>query len=209
MSENKPPKEVTEPPECSIEDCDRKHYGRGWCSLHYGRWMRNGDPEKVRAATENRSPGFYATKAVAAFKDKVFVNKLLANTEVSLDGCLRWKGYVSPSGYGMVHLPKFGARRIHRVVWENFVGEIPDGMTLDHLCHTRNCLNRHHLRLATSRDNTLNSETSPIAINARKTHCVNGHEFTEANTTRYMRGNHMRRECRTCKKQARIARQKK
>lgn len=29
---------------CSIENCDRPHYGRGWCQLHYGRWHRHGDP---------------------------------------------------------------------------------------------------------------------------------------------------------------------
>lgn len=29
---------------CSIENCTRPLRGRGWCSLHYQRWKRLGDP---------------------------------------------------------------------------------------------------------------------------------------------------------------------
>lgn len=32
---------------CSIEDCGGSTFGRGWCSLHYARWRRWGDPLKV------------------------------------------------------------------------------------------------------------------------------------------------------------------
>ncbi len=29
---------------CSIEGCEKRCYGRGWCSAHYSRWKRNGHP---------------------------------------------------------------------------------------------------------------------------------------------------------------------
>lgn len=42
---------------CSIEGCESTALSRGWCSKHYYRWRRNGDPEKVRGATECAEPG--------------------------------------------------------------------------------------------------------------------------------------------------------
>lgn len=32
---------------CSIDDCESKHYGRGWCHRHYQRWRKWGDPLTV------------------------------------------------------------------------------------------------------------------------------------------------------------------
>ena len=29
---------------CQIDDCDRSPYSRGWCEMHYRRWLRVGDP---------------------------------------------------------------------------------------------------------------------------------------------------------------------
>lgn len=39
---------------CDIEGCERKHRSRGWCDLHYGRYMRHGDPlyEKPKATPD-------------------------------------------------------------------------------------------------------------------------------------------------------------
>ena len=28
---------------CSVPDCERKAFARGWCAAHYGRWHRDGD----------------------------------------------------------------------------------------------------------------------------------------------------------------------
>ena len=34
--------------QCEIEGCEKRHYARGWCSMHYRRWIRTGDPVRKR-----------------------------------------------------------------------------------------------------------------------------------------------------------------
>lgn len=36
---------------CAVADCANVPTRRGWCSMHYGRWLRHGDPEKVIVKT--------------------------------------------------------------------------------------------------------------------------------------------------------------
>ena len=74
------------------------------------------------------------------------------------------------------------------------VGEIPDGLSIDHLCRNRRCCNPAHLEAVTNRENLLRGPTTQASRNAVKTHCINGHEFTEANTYYRKDG----RTCRTC-----------
>jgi hypothetical protein len=41
---------------CSVEGCDRKHYGRGYCQGHWKRWQRHGDPLAGRAFNTSSTP---------------------------------------------------------------------------------------------------------------------------------------------------------
>lgn len=43
---------------CTVEGCDRKHWARGMCRAHYGRWWRTG-----RADGEARAPGAARVRA--------------------------------------------------------------------------------------------------------------------------------------------------
>lgn len=109
--------------------------------------------------------------------------------------CVRWGGKYFPNGYGRV-----GYKMAHRIVYEQEVGAIPDGLQIDHLCRNRWCVNVEHLEPVTIAENVLRGE-GITAINARKTHCIHGHEFTEKNTyVRPDRTNH--RDCRICRYEA-------
>lgn len=93
--------------------------------------------------------------------------------------CVLWGGSKNKSGYGFFSIrgDTFAA---HRIEWERVNGEIPDGLEMDHLCRNPSCVNPDHLEAVTSRVNVLRS-TCPPAVNARKTHCIRGHEFDRTN----------------------------
>lgn len=85
----------------------------------------------------------------------------------------------------------------HRWSYEHFVGPIPDGYVIDHLCKVTLCVNPAHLEPVTQRTNLHRSDTFQ-ARNTAKTHCPAGHLYDEANTRikRARRGN--RRVCKKC-----------
>lgn len=98
-------------------------------------------------------------------------------------------------GYGQ--FKAHGSRRVyaHRFAYELLIGPVPAGLTIDHLCRNRSCVNPAHMEPVPSAVNTLRGN-NPLAKNARKTHCKRGHKFTPENTYRSRKG----RECLTCRR---------
>lgn len=117
-------------------------------------------------------------------------------------GCWIWLG-MTQFGYARCHYEGFPAfNRAHRLSYYLYRGPIPDNLVLDHLCRVRECINPWHLEPVTLLENIKRGvHVYQRTRNGRKTHCHNGHEFTEENT--YVgigtNGNPMR-SCRQCAK---------
>ena len=123
------------------------------------------------------------------------MERLMTRVDKTSGECWLWTGYVTPDGYGRFR-PQGRKTRVvstHRWVYEQLVGPIPAGLTIDHLCRVRNCLNPAHMEPVEHRVNNARG-TSPTAINARRTHCTHGHELTPDN----LYGWPSRRNCKTC-----------
>lgn len=131
--------------------------------------------------------------------------RLEAGTIREPSGCWVWMGGRVSSGYGAIkdrgkQLP------VHRAAYELYVGPIPEGLVLDHLCRNRPCWRPAHLEVVTQQVNTLRG-VGLTASQALQTHCKHGHEFTPENT--YTGGSPPGRRCRTCRReQERIRRER-
>lgn len=73
---------------------------------------------------------------------------------LSADGCWLFTGARQSRGYGSVGIGNGRTALAHRVAYEATVGEIPDGMTIDHLCLNKTCLNPEHMQVVTRAENT-------------------------------------------------------
>lgn len=108
--------------------------------------------------------------------------------------CWLWIGGHKAAGYGQFLVDR---RKViaHRWSYEHFVGPIPKDLEIDHLCRNPPCVNPAHLEAVTREENCRRQW-------ADKTHCVNNHEYTEANTYMWRdRNGYLCRRCRTCNTQ--------
>ena len=120
-----------------------------------------------------------------------------------LGQCWEWTGYVMPSGYGRFTLGKH-IHSAHRAAYKLLVGELIQGLVIDHLCRNKSCVNPMHLEQVTQLINIRRGLTGEI--NKSKTHCPHGHTYNASNT---IYGPKMQRFCRACNKpRARLGMQK-
>ncbi len=158
---------------CSVEGCENKAVCRSWCEKHYSRWKRHRDITDPPTREEH----------------------FWLDVDKSKD-CWRWRNSHSHLGYALVMW--FGKTRpAHRIAYELTRGPIPDGLVIDHLCRNRWCLNPDHMEPVTQRENVLRGE-GVAARHAAKTHCPQGHEYTEENTYHWPGAKGASRACRAC-----------
>lgn len=125
---------------CTVTDCERDHEAHGFCTAHYGRWRRYGDP----------TGGPYALRSA----DEATRFWHWANPK-SDDEC--WevpKG--SSNGYGHWKRPDGKLEGAHRASWRLAIGREPQGL-IRHLCNNKRCVNPSHLAEGNASDNALDS----------------------------------------------------
>ncbi len=155
--------------DCSITECSKPVRARGWCATHWMRWSQHGDP-------------LTGSQHVA--------DRFWAKVQIEED-CWVWSGHLT-DGYGKF-MWNHRQGQAHRFAYESFVGPIPEGLTIDHLCRNRACVNPAHMEPVTLAVNGLRG-VSPPATNARKTDCKWGHPLSGENLIARPDG----RECREC-----------
>ena len=123
------------------------------------------------------------------------MQRICQNIRICSDGCWYWMGSLDHYGYGTLGASISKGKKTlkaHRLSYEMFVGSIPQGLHLDHLCSNKRCVNPEHLEPVTHSGNM-----QRMAM--RRTRCKNGHPWV--NTLRITKASgKVEQWCRECNK---------
>ena len=126
--------------QCSIDGCGMRHKMKGYCHMHYKRFLRHGDPLKTLRTPEGEPMRYYVEEVLSYEGDE----------------CLIWPYTRIPNGYGQ--LRKDGRMMIvSRVLCEDANGPPPSPeYQAAHSCGNgrKGCVNKRHLSWKTALDNT-------------------------------------------------------
>lgn len=154
---------------CSEADCSVSVLAKGLCRRHYNRLsiehMEAGacivdGCGKAKASRKGlckshlRYVGMYGTTCEAV----ALLERLASGAIEDESGCWVWQRAASARGTGY---PIFSGGYAHRVAWEAYRGEIPDGLEVDHLCRNSRCINPYHLEPVTRDENLRRRALTP------------------------------------------------
>lgn len=123
--------------------------------------------------------------------------RLLNKVKINEKGCWVWTGSRFKKQYGDYAQIRLGGKldgkcvKAHKVAYEHFIGKVPEGLELDHLCHNTLCINPSHLEPVTHAVNMKRRKDSGLP------YCKHGHLYTKDTTYINPKG---RRECKECRK---------
>lgn len=160
---------------CSVQGCSRRHRRNGFCEMHSQRVVMHGDPNRGLKPMRQR---------------------ILERIQVDGNGCWNWRGRKTKRGYGFLTLVVAGHLKClfaHRVAYETHRGPIPAGLTIDHLCRNRACVNPDHLEPVTAVENAARGK-------AARTSCRRGHPYAKGEFYLW-RGTRICRACQRVVKQ--------
>lgn len=81
------------------------------------------------------------------------IDRFLAHVDqAGPGGCWLWTGFLDRQGYGRC-ADVYGDRRAHRAAHLLFIGPIPEGLDVDHICGVPACVNPDHLEAVTRKEN--------------------------------------------------------
>lgn len=147
---------------CSVDTCDKPVRQQGFCSMHFGRWRRNGDPLITRRPRQTGSCSIETCHSPARTRgwctrhydrwrkygdplgggpDRIVGNDSVRFwSKVTISDptvCWPWTGGLNEHGYGVINLKGAEHTRVHRYAYELSTGPIPTTMEVDHQCHNR------------------------------------------------------------------------
>ena len=118
------------------------------------------------------------------------------------DSCWEWTASKTAGGYGQFNIGNNKNVYAHRLAYELLVGQIPEGLVIDHLCRNRACVNPDHLEPVTVDENLSRGRGQSQVLHHLGV-CANGHPASES-YRRKSTGNIV--HCRTCLREKRAAR---